>query len=271
MTSDGNQIIGLMRFSYISKGGFAHSHDPQEAQETMIYAADRMERRFRLFESFALRSLKQQTDQDFRCLFLISRGMPRAYRDRLNDLLAGWAPAQVIEKPFMPQFRAIRACLEEQTDSTLPWITTFRLDDDDMLDRGFVARLRRLAVPLAKLRGDGRPMILSFNKGIYLEISDRGNRLFDACERTPLSVGTAMITATGKRENVYSRNHRKLAAFFPAYSEVDEPAWLRTIHPDNDSEPEFTGIMDKQDRATVDRWLHRGFGLDRDWLLRFGR
>ena len=47
---DGNQIIGCMRFSYISKGGFKHSHDTQEEQEAMIYDADRMERRFQLFE-----------------------------------------------------------------------------------------------------------------------------------------------------------------------------------------------------------------------------
>lgn len=266
---DGNQIIGCMRFSYISKGGFAHSHDSQEQQEAMIYAPDRMERRFQLFEHFALRSLKQQTDQDFKCIFLITQTFPDAYRQRLLDLIGDWEPGIVMPKPFMPQFRAIKACYEEVQDGSLPWVTTFRLDDDDMLDRNFIARTRRLAVPLAELRGDGQPVILSFNKGVYLEISDEGNRIFDACERTPLSVGSAMITPTGARENIYSRNHRKLAAFFPAYSELDEPSWLRTVHQDNDSIPEFTGILDKQDAGTVDRWLDEAFGVSREWLMGF--
>ena len=43
--SDKNQIVGVMRFSYISKGGFAHSHDSQEDQEAMIYAPERMDLR----------------------------------------------------------------------------------------------------------------------------------------------------------------------------------------------------------------------------------
>ncbi|MEM7440081.1 MAG: glycosyltransferase [Pseudomonadota bacterium] len=269
--SNGNQIIGCMRFSYISKGGFAHSHDPQEEQERLIYAADRMERRFKLFEHFALKSLKQQTDQDFKCIFLITQTFPAEYRQRLEDLIGDWSPGIIIAKPFMPQFRAIRACYEEVQDDELRWITSFRLDDDDMLDKRFVERVRRLALPLARVRGDGNPLIISFNKGVYLEIGEDENRIFDACERTPLSVGAAMITHTGKRENIYSRNHRKLAAFFPAYSELDEPSWLRTVHQDNDSIPEFTGILDKREPSEVDQWLADGFDVSREWLMEFGR
>lgn len=268
--SDENQIICCMRFSYISKGGFAHSHDPQEQQERLIYDPDRMERRFALFENFALKSLKQQTDQNFKCIFLITQTFPDHYRRRLEDLIGDWEPGIIISKPFMPQFRAIRACFEDVQSDGLKWVTTFRLDDDDMLDKRFVERVRRLAVPLAEVRGDGRPLIISFNKGVYLEVKEDGNRIFDACERTPLSVGAAMITHTGKRENIYSRNHRKLAAFFPAYSDVDEPSWLRTIHQDNDSVPEFTGVLDKREPEDVDQWLDDAFGVTREWLMDFG-
>ena len=73
-----NQIVGLVRFSYISKGGFAHSHDSQQEQEAMIYDTDRMERRFKLFEKLALPSLINQSDTDFQCIFLISKTFPKA-------------------------------------------------------------------------------------------------------------------------------------------------------------------------------------------------
>ena len=142
MTGDKNQIVGVMRFSYISKGGFAHSHDAQEDQEAMIYDADRMERRFQLFEDFALRSLKYQTDQDFKCVFLITTTFPKHYRERLEDLVAGWPPGVIIDKPFMPQFRAIRMCYEMMEDERCDWYTSFRLDDDDMLDMRFIERMR---------------------------------------------------------------------------------------------------------------------------------
>ncbi|MEM6620120.1 MAG: glycosyltransferase, partial [Pseudomonadota bacterium] len=221
---DGNQIIGLVRFSYISKGGFAHSHDPQQEQERFIYDPARLERRFSLFEKLCLPGLKYQSDQDFKVIFLITQSFPRLWRDRLEEAVAGWAPGLVMAKPFMPQFRAIRACYEETVREDVPFTTTFRLDDDDMLDRDFIARLKRVSLPLTGVKGDGAPVIISFNRGVYLEIGAKGNRIFDACERTPLSVGTGMITPTGARENVYSRNHRKLAAFFTAYSDVDAPS-----------------------------------------------
>ena len=74
----------------------------------MIYASDRMERRFQLFEKLALRSLLQQNDQDFRCIFLITKSFPQDYRERLEKLVAPLQGGIVMEKPFMPQYRAIR-------------------------------------------------------------------------------------------------------------------------------------------------------------------
>lgn len=264
-----NQIVGLVRFSYISKGGFAHSHDPQDEQERMIFDADRMERRFALFEKLTMRSLLAQTDQSFRCIFLISKSFPSEYHQRLQTLVAPLHGAVVMEKPFLPQFRAIRSCYDALRDETYPYFTTFRLDDDDMLDTGFIQRLRRLAVPAARVKDDGEPVVLAFNKGLYLEISDHGNRIFDASERTPLSVGTAMITKTGNTgKNIYSRNHRKLPAFFNTYSEVSEPAWLRTIHRDNDSVPEFTGNKEEHSNAEINRQLRDSFGISRAELLK---
>lgn len=271
MSADRNQIVGVMRFSYISKGGFAHSHDSQVDQEKMIYAADRMERRFQLFEDFALRSLKYQSDQDFKIIFLITQSFPQTYKDRLNDLVSGWAPGEVVAKPFMPQFRAIRACYDGAQDKTGDYFTSFRLDDDDMMDARFIERVRGRAVKLAKVKDDGAPVVMSFNRGLYLKIGQQKNHIFDAVERTPLSVGTAMITPVGAQENIYSRNHRKLPAFFASYSDVDAPSWLRTIHRDNDSKPEFTGETKLLSEAEVDAQLHNGFGLKRADLMGWGR
>ena len=266
-----NQVVGLVRFSYISKGGFAHSHERMEDQERLIYDPARLERRFCLFEKLALRGLLQQTDQDFRCIFLITKTFPKEYRERLETLVAPLAGAEVMDKPFMPQFRAIRACYDALRDEGSDYFTSFRLDDDDMLDREFIERVKRLSVPAAKVRDDGQPVVLAFNKGLYLEIGEHGNRIFDAVERTPLSVGTAMITpAKNAGKNVYSRNHRKLPAFFTVYSEVKTPSWLRTVHQDNDSEPEFTGNVGDHTDAEVDAQLNRGVGVTRGELMEVG-
>ena len=135
----------------------------------MIYAADRMERRFQLFEDFALRSLKYQTDQDFKCVFLITTAFPKHYRERLEDLVAGWPAGVIIDKPFMPQFRAIRMCYEMMEEDGCDWYTSFRLDDDDMLDQQFIERVRGRAVGAARVVDDGAPVVLSFNRGAVPE------------------------------------------------------------------------------------------------------
>ena len=270
MPAKENQIVGLVRFSYISKGGFLHSSNPQEEQERKIFAQERMERRFQFFENLALRSLLQQNDQDFSCIFLVSKSLPKEYRERLEDLVAPLQGGIVMERPFMPQYRAIRACYDSLRDETYKYFTSFRLDDDDMLDVGFIERIRKMLPPVARVKNDGEPVVLAFNKGLFLEVGTKGNRIFDGCERTPLGIGTAMITPLkNSGKNIYSRNHRKLPAFFTTFSEVSTPTWIRTIHVDNDSIPEFTGTLDNHTETEINTQLTDRFGISRKELMLF--
>jgi len=52
------QAIGLCRFSYPAIGGFQVEHDTTEAGIDYLYGRDRMEERFRLFETVLIPSLK---------------------------------------------------------------------------------------------------------------------------------------------------------------------------------------------------------------------
>lgn len=265
-----NQIVGLVRFSYISKGGFLHSSIPQEAQERKIFAEDRMERRFQFFEKLALRSLFHQNDSDFQCIFLISKNFPAEYRERLEALVAPLNGAIVMDRPFMPQYRAIRSCYDSLRNTDYKYFTSFRLDDDDMLDVNFIKRIREMLLPVAKIKNDGEPVVLAFNKGLFLEVSKKGNRIFDGCERTPLGIGTAMITPLkNSGKNIYSRNHRKLPAFFTTFSEMATPTWIRTVHTDNDSIPEFTGTLNNHTEEEVNAQLEDSFAISRAELMQF--
>jgi len=265
-----NQIVGLVRFSYISKGGFLHSSIPQEAQERKIFAPDRMERRFKFFETLAMRSLLHQNDQDFQCIFLISQSFPNEYRERLEALVAPLKGALVMDRPFSPQYRAIRSCYDSIRDKDYKYFTSFRLDDDDMLDTGFIGRIREMLPRAAMVKNDDKPVVLAFNKGLFLEVSKKGNRIFDGCERTPLGIGTAMITPLkNSGKNIYSRNHRKLPAFFTTFSEMTTPTWIRTIHVDNDSIPEFTGTLNNHTDDEVSAQLKDSFAINRAELVKF--
>ena len=265
-----NQIVGLMRFSFLSKGGFLHSSDPLDMQAEKIFSPERLERRFAFFEKLALRSLLNQTDKDFRFIVLISKSFPSEYKERLEHLLAPLQGAVLMEKPFMPQYRAIRSCYDTLRDEGYKQFTSFRLDDDDMLDVDFIARIRKFLPRAARVMDDSSPVVLAFNKGLFLEVSKHKNRIFDGCERTPLGIGTAMITPTNlSGKNVYSRNHRKIPAFFTTFSEQVSPTWIRTIHVDNDSIPEFTGTLNNHSEPEIDQMLEKHFSITRQELMAF--
>lgn len=259
-----------MRFSFLSKGGFLHSSDTLDAQAKKIFAPERLERRFKFFENLALQSLLNQTDQDFQFIVLISNAFPAEYRARLEELLSPLSGAIITDKPFMPQYRAIRSSYDALRDTRCRNFTSFRLDDDDMLDVNFISRIRTLLPRAARVKDDGEPVVLAFNKGLFLEIGKKQNRIFDGCERTPLGIGTAMMTPTHRTgKNIYSRNHRKIPAFFTTFSEQTSPTWIRTIHMDNDSVPEFTGTLNEHSEAEVDQMLEQNFATNRQKLMAF--
>ena len=78
------QVIGLCRFSYPALGGFQIDHETVEERIAYLYAEERMEERFRLFETVALPSLRQQTDPEFDLIIVIGDSLPRQHRDRLH-------------------------------------------------------------------------------------------------------------------------------------------------------------------------------------------
>ncbi len=82
------QAIGLCRFSYPALGGFQIRHKTTEDRIALLYAAERMEERLRLFQSVALHCLVAQTDPRWDMIIVIGDSLPKHYCDRLHDLVA---------------------------------------------------------------------------------------------------------------------------------------------------------------------------------------
>ncbi len=237
-----NQIIGLVRFSYPALGGFAHKIGDRAALEGMLFDPARLKRRFALFEALCLPALLAQDDSDFTCLFLIGENLPPWARARLADGVCGLRDARIIAAPPRHHYAQMKASFAQVPQDGFSHRTTFRLDDDDALDLGYIARLRAVARRLKPLCSSAAPVAIAFNRGFYVALDDTGGQdLFDACERTPLSVGTALLAPAGHADNIYARNHRFLPQFFNTWSDATTPTYLRAIHRDNDSTPTIIG------------------------------
>lgn len=263
MTST-NQIIGLLRFSYPSLGGFRRKHDTAADAEAFLYDSARLDRRIALFERFTLPCLKHQTDPDFTMLILVGETMPVPHFDQLEALVQDIPQVQLLAYPSLPHYRAMRMAYDEVTRSDATHRTTFRLDDDDAVDKDFIKRLRLWADRLA----DDVPTAIAFNKGLYVDYTKSPPEIFDATERTPLAVGTALTVPMAHPENIYRRNHRILAQFYNTFSEAETPCYIRTVHQDNGSEPAFTGRTREMTEDEITRILHEQFDLTPEDLRR---
>ena len=246
-----NQITGLVRFSYPAIGGFATESADMAALQARLYDPERLARRFDLFERLALPSLLAQTDGDFRTLFLIGRDMPTAWRDRLADLVAPLAGAKIVALDPLPHYQAIRRAYALGLPDEATHLTGFRLDDDDAMDRGFVARMRATVAALLPVAGVDAPLVTGCNRGFFLERKPEGNLIYAVTEKNPIGLGLAMTVPRGSPENIFRRNHRHCSQYYNTFTDVTAPAFLRSVHSDNDSDPHASGKIERCEWADV--------------------
>jgi Putative rhamnosyl transferase len=255
-----NQIVGLVRFSYPALSGFARKPDDPAALARRLHAPARLEARFRLFEALTLPSLLAQTDPAFQLGVLVGEGFPADARARLEALLAPLpGGARIVALPPMHHYPATQRALGKLTEGTASHLTSFRLDDDDAIDRGLVGRLRTQSAAMMRLVGDHRPFVLGHNRGFFLEIAPSGNRIFDVVEKLPLGIGLAMTAPVTSGENIFARNHRLLPQFYTTLTEADTPAFIRTVHAGNDSDAHASGVSGQMTDTAAAEAIEAGF------------
>ncbi|MBC2836943.1 glycosyltransferase [Paragemmobacter straminiformis] len=251
-----NRIAGLIRFSYPALSGFSVKPDDPSRLQAMLYDRPRLERRFALFEALCLPSLLAQSDPDFETLILVGTDLPDWARDRL---LSGIAPlgARLVALPPMHHYPAVQTAFASLADRGHSHLTSFRLDDDDALDRDHIARLRRIAQGVAAFTAT--PFAVTQNRGLFVDLTGKEPQFVEATEKMPLSVGVALCAPAGYGDNIFRRNHRLLPQFFTTFSDATEMAYLRSIHGGNDSTAHTTGVVTDRSPAEASALLGAHF------------
>ena len=230
-----NQIIGVMRFSYPAKDGFARSLWPEEKLEAHLFDHDRMMMRFRYLEAITLPSLIGQTDKDFKLVILAGQSMQPRFKNRLREI---GAQHDFIKCLFFPSMggagsskRAFRRAIDEGTTH----VTGFRIDDDDAVACDYIAKTRALADKVIAGGLADRPYAIAFSKGVYWDLNDPDEPFHEFREPQPLGLACAMITTAEMETSIYRYNHRRLCCHVPTYMDPDDFMFMRTLHQTNDS------------------------------------
>lgn len=258
------EIKALIRFSYLSKGGFAVSKMERRDLERYLYDPERLEKRFNLFENLTLPSLFRQTDKNFKLGILIAESFPENWALRLKGLVEEHENIKIIQLPTMIHIRAIYQAYDLlKTEKNTTHIASFRLDDDDAVHKDIIARTREHAETIVQVGTNRKnPFVISFNRGFYLRAKTKKSdySFGEFYEKTPVAAGMTLVSPVGNRSNVFRRNHRKANQFFNCYSDMAEPMFIRTFHGDNDSTVVPTGRAGDLLPEEIEEILVDGFG-----------
>lgn len=227
-------VIGFCRFSYPAKGGFQVEHSSIEDREAFLYAADRLEERFRLFEHITLPALKAQTDPDFQFIVLIGQSLPDPALTRLRDLLADLPQARIVARAPQPHRKVCQEVINLSRGTLDNTCLQFRMDDDDAVAIDFVQELRSAAEESQGLLRHNGTMAIDFCLGV--ELSAHGPTLL--AEERQLGYATAglgYVAGPGRPLSVMNFNHSKMSRFMPTVTLSHKPMFVRSLNQFNDS------------------------------------
>lgn len=259
------QVIGLCRFSYPGIGGFQIEHDSLEDRIGYLYAPERMEERFRTFETITLPPLRAQTDADFIFLIVVGTSLPDPYLERLVALTEDMP--QVLIQPRSPGKH--RKIMQEAINSVrLPAkkpCLQFRMDDDDAVACTFVERLRAVAQDVQPFARKHRHIAIDFNQGYIMRPGPKG--LEAAKTSLPYTTpGLAMMLQPDVPLSIMNFAHARLAQMMPTLTLTGEDMMIRGHNDYNDSrqkpgvKPVPLSLMD----ATQEAHVKATYNIDAD-------
>ncbi|SEI05770.1 Putative rhamnosyl transferase [Paracoccus alkenifer] len=218
-------IFGYMRFSYLGRSDviLARTAEDQAERRRILYAPERMEQRFHLFERLCAPSLRWQTDRDFRLAILTSPELPLPYRERLHAITADIPQVEIIcdDAPHITQ--AIDPWIARQPIVHQTRTLHFRLDDDDALASDFVATLRD---NMGRVPDRG---IISRPAGLFLADTPDGPELLAKFEPF-IAIGFALVNPPGRIHNPYGLRHAIHHRWAPALILPQEFAYIHAAH-----------------------------------------
>ncbi|WP_417599464.1 glycosyltransferase [Pararhodobacter oceanensis] len=257
------QVIGICRFSYNALGGFKREHESPEARAAYLYAPARLDERFRLFEAITLPSVRAQTDKDFTFLIVISEDFPPERRAQLEALTAD-IPQVVIQAHPPGNHRAVMKQAINSVRRRGCYSVQFRLDDDDAINRRFVAETRKTLRQHYPLFRASRHVVLDYTRGFNVRAGAEGLAA-EPANQLHLGVAYAIIFRSDVSLSVMNFTHHTAWQHMPTISKTDKNMWLRGVNDHNDSGDRI-GLETVSLTSAQEAEFARDFGINAEQL-----
>ena len=237
--------------------------------EKKLYAPNRIERRFELFETLTLPSLAAQSDADFRLVVLIGRGLQMRYKNHLRGLAERYPFLRISQQEPAGPLVSTRKAFRRGIEAEAGFVAGFRIDDDDAVAVDYIARTRAVAQTLLRegWANAETPAVIAFHRGIYWDLTAPDQPFYDFKEKAPLGLAAAMVTPVDSQVNIFRWNHRHLPAHVRCWTDPGEIMFLRTLHVSNDSDRSMPPGAVPIGRPEAAGLLRDRFGIDPDGAL----
>lgn len=224
-----SEVIGFCRFSFWGKSDYKYTPETEAEAIEQLYDTKGIEDRFFLFENVCLKTLDNQTDQNFRFVVITSSTMPKPYQMRLMELAKTRPYLKIVIETRNDLNEIIRNELSQFYDdfSVKPVDTLqFRLDDDDGVASGYIAALKLHSKRFLPPNG-----ILSYPNGLVLFAEDR---TFNAL-RVHQPMNAQGLARKDPNRTIFEMAHFRVSANFPSLSFPKRPMYLQVYHNTNDT------------------------------------
>lgn len=179
-----------------------------------------LEERFRLFETYCLPSVTQQT-VTFKWVLLMNSETPQNYKDRIALYQAQYPYITALWlKPYGDENELIRSFV--RNDCKTPYVLTTRLDNDDMLHRDFLAIIQNAFAEQENL-------ILNYRTGLQYDTERQVMRLWQYDSNHYL---TRIERMSADVQTIIGFDHSMLSGqnFCELATNASSPHWIELVH-----------------------------------------
>lgn len=223
------KIFGHCRFSYFGLTDTGREVQSESDAIDKLWNAERMAVRFHLFENILLPSIRYQSDPDFTLVVTCSDLMPSAYHDRLQAAVAHIPQVRLLRTPETNISRALRPVIMEANNDGQDRSIHFRVDDDDALGVGYVARLR-----LASAMDLPPYTLITFPTGVMGFLDGTTPRHMPQFKPS-IAIGLAVLKAPDDLRTIFHMQHKRYGQSYPSYSDPTFAAFHYTRHTTNNT------------------------------------
>lgn len=231
------ELIFQTRFSFFGVSGWQSA---TSQSEEMLFAPERLNARFDLFERIALAGLRDQTDPDFKLSVLSSTNLPEKYKARLSELCNDTLGADRVEINYCGPRKAGRLfrkfmCEKYPDNQTIAQVV---LDDDDAVSRDFVEICKREADYAMQSNYDSTEAVfLTFPRGVSLGLEHQQATWLAPRNAYFTNLGLTLVAPPTFKRHPFLTSHRQIGNRFPSRAILSKrPFYVRAVHDGNDSE-----------------------------------